>query len=93
MMPDGIHQGRQRETLIRLPLADLVGWRLVVSCVACRVDRIVMVADLATRYGAERTLAVLVPRLRCREPTCGPPPTRVTLRNRHPEQKDGPVPV
>ena len=86
-MPDGIHQSRQRETLIRLPLADLVGWQLLASCGACRADRIVMVSDLVARYGAERTLVVLVPRLRCG--TCRRPPTDVVLRNKYPAQMGG----
>lgn len=92
-MPDGIHQNRQRDTLLRLPLADLVGWRLVVSCGACRVIRIVMVGELAARYGPERTLGMLVPRLRCREPTCRQRPTGVVLRTRPPSQFDGPMSV
>ena len=86
-MPDGIHQNRQRETLIRLPIADLVGWQLLASCGACRADRILMVSDLVARYGAERTLVMLVPRLRCG--TCRRPPSDVVLRNKYPAQMGG----
>ncbi len=90
MMPDGIHQNRQRDTLLRLPLGDLVGWQLLVTCDACRADRIVMVGELVARHGSERTLAMLVPRLRCREAACRRPPAGVVPRNRYPAQMGGP---
>ena len=86
-MPDGIHQSRQRETLIRLPIGELSAWNLLCSCGPCRADRLVMVGDLVARYGSERTLVVLVPRLRCG--TCRRPPSDVVLRNKYPAQMGG----
>ena len=86
-MPDGIHQSRQRETLIRLPIGELSAWHLLCSCGACRADRLMMLGELVARYGSARTLVVLVPRLRCR--TCRRPPTDVVLRNKYPAQMGG----
>ena len=49
-----------------------------------------MVGELAARYGSERTLAMLLLRLRCREAACRRRPAGVVLRNRYPAQMGGP---
>ena len=92
-MPDGIHQNRQRETLIRLPIGELAAWHLMVACDHCRAERAVMVRDLIARLGSEQRLVFLVPRLRCKEPRCRRPPSLVRLRNRFPAQMGGPNPL
>ena len=76
-MPDGIHTSRQRKTLLRLPIGELAAWQLLYSCGPCRADRL----------GSERTLVVLVPRLRCE--TCRRQPSNVVLRNKYPAQMGG----
>ena len=83
-MPDGVHTTRRRETLLRLPIGELVTWQLVVSCGACRADRVVMLRALVERFGETPALVMLVPRLRCQVRTCRRPPVRVLLRNREP---------
>lgn len=88
-MPDGVNQSKRGVTLMRLPLADLTGWHLAVRCAACQADRIVRLDDLIGRFGADATLAVLLPRLRCKAAACRRPPSSVLLRNRFP-QKPGP---
>ena len=90
-MPDGVHLSKRRETLLRLPIGELVTWQLVVSCGACRADRVVLVRDLANRFGDTPTFVMLVPRLRCGVRTCRLPPVRVLLRNRDPAQRGGAV--
>ncbi len=88
-MPDGIHYSRQRETLIRLPIGELVAWHLMAACDNCRTERAVMVRDLVARFGSEQRLAFLVTRLRCKEPRCRRPPSQVRLRSRFPAQAGG----
>ena len=80
-MPDGVHTSKRRETLLRLPIGELVTWQLVASCSGCRADRVLFVRELVERVG-EATLVMLVLRLRCRVETCRRPPVRVMLRNR-----------
>jgi len=75
---------RRREALLRTPLAELATWHLVVACPACRDERYLRLDALAARCGPDRTLAVLVPRLRCSTPECGLPPAKVQLRNKFP---------
>ena len=87
-MPGGVHQNRQRETLLRLPIGELSAWQLLASCGACRADRIVFVQELVASFGSEKTLAVLVPKLRCRQ--CRRPPSSVILRSRYPAAIGGP---
>lgn len=88
-MPDGVRESKRGATLARLPLADLTGWHLMVKCTACRADRVVAIDDLISRLGPGSSLAVLLPRLRCKVAGCRRPPSSVTLRNRFP-QKPGP---
>ena len=61
-MPDGARESRRRDTLIRLPIGELSAWHLLAACDACRADRIVPVAGLAARYGADASLVMLTPR-------------------------------
>jgi len=75
---------KRREALLRLPLAELADWHLVVACGACPGDRYLRLDVLADRYGGDSTLAVLLPRLRCGTAGCGRPACRVRLRNRFP---------
>ena len=89
-MPDGVHTSKRRETLLRLPIGELVTWQLVASCSGCRADRVVFVRDLVERFGEDATLVMLVLRLRCRVETCRRPPVRVMLRNRYPAAIGGP---
>ena len=88
-MPDGVHDARKRETLIRLPIGDLVTWQLVCSCAACRSERVLFMRELVERFGETATLVMLVLRLRCHVETCRRPPSRVVLRNRYPAQVGG----
>ena len=87
-MPPGIHQSRQRETLIRLPIGELSAWQLLASCGACRADRIMLMSELVARFGSEQRLVVLVPKLRCAD--CRRPPSALVLRNRYPAAVGGP---
>jgi hypothetical protein len=82
---------KRRETLMRLPLGDLAEWHLLVTCESCRAERIVPLRDLITAYGPERTLVMLVPRLRCRIPACRRPPSLVRLRSRFPAHPGPPI--
>ena len=79
-MPDGTHESRRKETLIRLPIGELAAWHLMVACDHCRAERAVMVRDLVARFGSEQRLVFLVTRLRCKEPRRCRPPDRVRLR-------------
>lgn len=88
-MPDGMHDRKRRDTLIRLPIGDLAAWHLVVSCGVCRKDRYVEIGQLIERCGKDAKLVTLLPRLRCRERTCRQPPEKVRLRNRYPAQAGG----
>ena len=88
-MPDGTHDVKRRDTLLRLPIGELKAWHLVVTCEACGHDRYLHIDTLVERFGTEEKLVMLVPRLRCREPTCRQPPSRVRLRNRYPAQMGG----
>ncbi len=83
-MPDGVHGAKRKDTLLRLPIGELVTWQLVASCAACRADRVVFVRALVERFGERATLVMLVPRLRCGAQACRRPPSRVVLRNRDP---------
>ncbi len=87
-MAGGVHQNRQRETLLRLPIGELSAWQLLASCGACRADRIVFVRELVARYGSEQRLVILVPKSRCGQ--CRRPPSNVILRNRYPAATGGP---
>lgn len=89
-LPDGLHSQGRREKLLRLPIGELSSWQIVVSCSACRIERVLLVFDLVKRFGPERTLVVLVPRLRCGQPTCRRPPSSVILRNKYPAAMGGP---
>jgi hypothetical protein len=82
---------RRRETLLRLPIGELVDWHLVAACAACRAERILPVRDLVGRFGGEATLAVLLPRLHCGAAACRRPAARVRLRNRFPSQPGPPI--
>jgi hypothetical protein len=82
---------RRRETLIRLPISELAEWHLMVSCAACRAERILPVRSLAERYGGDRTLVVLLPRLRCGVASCRRPPSLVRLRSRFPAHPGPPL--
>ena len=88
-MPDGEHRSKRRETLLRLPIGDLVTWQLVASCAACRADRVLFVQELVERFGETPTLFTVVPRLRCHVARCRQPPLRVVLRNRYPATVGG----
>jgi len=83
-MPDGLHDQRRRDTLIRMSIGELTAWHLMVTCDHCRVENPVMLRDLVARFGAERRLVSLVPRLRCKAPACGRPPSLVRLRSKFP---------
>ncbi len=83
-MPDGEHMAKRKDTLLRLPIGELVTWQLLASCGACRADRVVFVRDLVARCGEGATLVMLVPPLRYGVETCRRPPARVVLRNRYP---------
>ncbi len=76
---------------MRLPLGELAEWHLVVTCAACRAERILPVSDLLAAYGAQRTLVMLVPRLRCRVAACRRPPSLVRLRSRFPAHPGPPI--
>lgn len=93
VMPDGTHESRRKQTLIRLPIGELAGWHLLVSCGACRADRVVHVRDLVAQYGSEQRLVMLMPRLRCREAFCRRPPSHILLRSRFPASMGGPAMV
>ncbi len=82
---------KRRETLIRLPLTELADWHLVVTCAACRAERILPISALADRHGGERTLVMLLPRLRCGQPPCRRPPSLVRLRSRYPAHPGPPI--
>ncbi len=88
-MPDGEHVSKRRDTLLRLPISDLVTWQLLCSCGACRADRVLFVRELVERFGETPTLVMLVPRLRCAVATCRRAPARVVLRNRYPAAVGG----
>ena len=90
-MPDGTHESRRKETLIRLPIGNLAAWHLMVACDHCRAESAVMVRDLVARFGSEQRLVFLVQRLRCKEPRCRRPPDRVRLRSRFPVQPGPPI--
>ncbi len=79
-MPDGVHTSKRKDTLVRLPIGELVTWQLLASCSACRADRVLFVRELVERFGQEATLVMLAPRLRCGVETCRRPPSRVVLR-------------
>jgi hypothetical protein len=81
---DGLHDARNRDVLLRLPIAELATWHLLVQCNACRRDGVVKIQALLDRHGPDCTLLNLVPRLRCRMPGCRQPPACVRLRNRLP---------
>ncbi len=87
---EGEQSSRRRETLLRLPIGDLVTWQLVASCGTCRTDRVVMVRDLVDRFGPDARLVMLVPRLRCRVKACRRVPSCVVLRNRCSAAANGP---
>jgi hypothetical protein len=84
-------QVRRRETLLRLPIGELVDWHLMALCASCRAERILPIRDLTGRFGDAATLAVLVPRLRCGTASCRRPPARVRLRSRFPIQPGPPI--
>lgn len=84
-VPDGMHGARHRDTLARLPIGELTAWHLLASCDGCRRDGIVPVAGLAARYGADTSLIMLVPRLRCG--ACRRAPANVLLRSKMPDGK------
>ncbi len=88
-MPDGTHDAKRRDTLLRLPIAELSAWHLVVTCATCRQDRYLHIEALLDRWGPEAKLVMLVPKLRCRVPACRKPPSHVRLRNRYPAQAGG----
>ena len=88
-MPDGTHDAKRRDTLLRLPIGELAAWHLVVTCEGCRHDRYLHVDTLVERFGPDAKLVTLVPRLRCKELKCRRPATRVRLRNRYPAQAGG----
>ena len=77
---------KKRDTLLRLPIGDLAAWHLMVSCAACRAERIVPVGKLIDVGGPDTTLLKLVPRLRCSAPACRRPPSRIRLRSKFPPQ-------
>ena len=89
-MPDGVHTSKRKDTLVRLPIGELVTWQLLASCSVCRADRVLFVRELVERFGQEATLVMLAPRLRCGVETCRRPPSRVALRNRYPAAMGGP---
>ncbi len=89
-MPDGVHNQGRRDKLLRLPIGDLVTWQLLASCSACRADRVLMIRNLVERFGPDRTLVMLVPRLRCSVETCRRKPSHLVLRNRYPAAMGGP---
>jgi len=82
---------RRRETLMRLPIAELAEWHLIVACAACRAERLLPVRELVESQGPHRTLVMLVPRLRCRVATCRRPPASVRLRSRFPAHPGPPI--
>ncbi len=90
-MPDGTHSARQRDTLLRLPIGELVEWHLVLTCSVCREERNLHLKNLVARYGPDLTLIHLVPRLRCKLALCRQPPAIVRLRNRLPAHPGPPL--
>jgi hypothetical protein len=56
---------------MKMGLADLAGWHLMVRCTACTDDRYLPIDVLLTRYGSQHTLGRIVPRLRCFSPRAG----------------------
>jgi hypothetical protein len=61
---------KRRGEFMKMGLADLAGWHLMVRCTACTDDRYLPIDVLLARYGPQHTLGRIVPRLRCRFPTC-----------------------
>jgi hypothetical protein len=82
---------KRRDTMARLPIGELAGWHLMVSCGACRDERIVSINRLVDRYGPAPTLVQIVPRLRCAGARCRQPPILVKLRNRFPVHPGPPL--
>jgi hypothetical protein len=82
---------KRRETLLRLPIGDLAEWHLTLTCAACRAERILLIRDLVARHGPDRTLVMLLPRLRCRVATCRRAPACVRLRSRFPAHPGPPI--
>ncbi len=50
-MPDGVHTSKRKDTLVQLPIGELVTWQLLASCNACRADRVLFVRELVERFG------------------------------------------
>jgi hypothetical protein len=57
----------QRTAILASPLYQLTGFCLAVDCLTpgCRGERAFAIGDLATFYGAERTVADVLQRMRC----------------------------
>jgi hypothetical protein len=57
----------QRAAILTSPLRELTGFALAVDCLAprCGGERAFSMADLATFYGADRTVGEVLRRMRC----------------------------
>jgi hypothetical protein len=82
---------RRRETLLRLPIGELVEWHLMALCGSCLQERILPMRDLVARFGETATLAILLPKLRCGAASCRRAASRVRLRSRFPSQPGPPI--
>ena len=79
-MGSNITRQKRRAEFMRLPLSDLAAWHLMVTCAGCPgPPRYLPITVLAGRYGMQRTLGAIVPRLRCQFRTCRQYPASVKL--------------
>jgi hypothetical protein len=78
-MGSNVTRQKRRAEFMKLPIAELTAWHLMVTCTSCRDARYLPIEILAARYGTACTLADIVPRLRCRFRTCRQPPAVVKL--------------
>jgi hypothetical protein len=61
---------KRRAEAMNQPLANYLGWTLIVICPACRDPKRVPVQKLLSRYAGDHKLMAIVARLRCSVPSC-----------------------
>jgi hypothetical protein len=70
---------RRRSEAMSQPLANYLGWTLIVICPACRDPKRVSMQQMLSRYAGDHKLMAIVARLRSSVPSCRQIPNFVRL--------------
>jgi hypothetical protein len=72
-------RSKRRAEVMNQPIANYLGWALIVTCPSCREPKRIPVEHLLFRYAGSNTMLSVVSRLRCSVITCRQPPSSVRL--------------